>query len=178
MNKFSRAIGLEPCPRCGAAPGAGCAARDGRALSTCHNERLRALRESDGLPAALAAETAATVNALAWPEAGGPLAARLGSPHVVENARFGVAFGPRGRTVMFSVRPRGDAVFKDVPLGTVEREYLRLWAATEFLDWARSASGNPPEPPRPCPHGRKLAECDACYVAGDLAYDAAREKRG
>ena len=27
----------------------------------------------------------------------------------------------------------------------------------------------------PCPHGKKLGECQACDVAGDLAYDAARE---
>jgi hypothetical protein len=28
---------------------------------------------------------------------------------------------------------------------------------------------------RLCPHGKKLGECQACDVAGDLAYDAARE---
>jgi len=28
-----------------------------------------------------------------------------------------------------------------------------------------------------CPHGRDWAECDPCMVAGDLAYDAAREGR-
>lgn len=27
-----------------------------------------------------------------------------------------------------------------------------------------------------CPHGVEISECQACAVAGDLAYDAAREK--
>ena len=26
-----------------------------------------------------------------------------------------------------------------------------------------------------CPHGKRAGECQACDVAGDLAYDAARE---
>lgn len=30
--------------------------------------------------------------------------------------------------------------------------------------------------PQPCPHGN-MEECDACLVAGDFAYDAAREAR-
>ena len=30
---------------------------------------------------------------------------------------------------------------------------------------------------RLCPHGREWSECNACMVAGDLAYDAARERR-
>lgn len=28
-----------------------------------------------------------------------------------------------------------------------------------------------------CPHGLSYAECNACFIAGDLAYDAAREQR-
>jgi len=28
-----------------------------------------------------------------------------------------------------------------------------------------------------CPHGQPAHECDACDVAGDLAYDAERERR-
>lgn len=27
-----------------------------------------------------------------------------------------------------------------------------------------------------CPHGNKPEDCDACYIASDLAYDAARER--
>jgi len=33
------------------------------------------------------------------------------------------------------------------------------------------------EGPTECPHGRAWVECDACYHASDLAYDAAREGR-
>ena len=33
---------------------------------------------------------------------------------------------------------------------------------------------HPPEP-RPCAHGNPPGECNACDVAGDMAYDAARE---
>lgn len=32
------------------------------------------------------------------------------------------------------------------------------------------------EAPPKCPHGNEWVDCDACYVAGDLAYDAARER--
>ena len=28
-----------------------------------------------------------------------------------------------------------------------------------------------------CPHGEEWSECNACMVAGDMAYDAARESR-
>lgn len=29
---------------------------------------------------------------------------------------------------------------------------------------------------RPCPHGSLPAECNACFVDSDLAYDAGRER--
>lgn len=34
----------------------------------------------------------------------------------------------------------------------------------------------PPEPPAKCPHGNEWNDCNACYVASDLAYDASRGK--
>lgn len=33
------------------------------------------------------------------------------------------------------------------------------------------------EGPPECPHGRPWGECDTCDYLGDLAYDAARERR-
>lgn len=33
------------------------------------------------------------------------------------------------------------------------------------------------EGPEHCPHGNAWESCDACFHAGDLAYDAARERR-
>jgi hypothetical protein len=33
------------------------------------------------------------------------------------------------------------------------------------------------EGPEHCPHGNAWGQCDACDYLGDLAYDAAREKR-
>lgn len=35
----------------------------------------------------------------------------------------------------------------------------------------------PPMAPKLCPHGQEWAECNACMIAGDLAFDAARESR-
>lgn len=29
-----------------------------------------------------------------------------------------------------------------------------------------------------CPHGEKVEDCNACYVEGDLAFDANRERGG
>lgn len=31
--------------------------------------------------------------------------------------------------------------------------------------------------PTECPHGNPWSECDACFHASDIAYDAARERR-
>jgi hypothetical protein len=33
------------------------------------------------------------------------------------------------------------------------------------------------EGPAECPHGNPWSECDACFHASDIAYDAARERR-
>jgi hypothetical protein len=35
----------------------------------------------------------------------------------------------------------------------------------------------PPTMPKLCPHGNEWHECNPCMVAGDLAYDSARERR-
>jgi hypothetical protein len=54
------------------------------------------------------------------------------------------------------------------------------FVAEEYLepeDFEIPADYEPPEPPALCPHGNDWAECNACMIAGDLAYDAAREKR-
>ena len=46
----------------------------------------------------------------------------------------------------------------------------------EALEAIRAALAKA-EPPATCPHGKPLGYCDACDVAADFAYDAAREDR-
>jgi hypothetical protein len=47
-----------------------------------------------------------------------------------------------------------------------------LWEANEIFEIPEE------EGPTLCPHDRAWVDCDACYHASDLAYDAAREGRG
>ncbi len=48
-----------------------------------------------------------------------------------------------------------------------------LAAEASAAEW-----GNQPLPQSEhCPHGEPWLDCNACLMAGDLAYDAAREKR-
>jgi hypothetical protein len=46
-----------------------------------------------------------------------------------------------------------------------------LWESNEIFEIEE-------EGPTRCPHDRAWVDCDACYHASDLAYDAAREGRG
>lgn len=43
-------------------------------------------------------------------------------------------------------------------------------------EYEKFMSEHPPEPLL-CPHGVEFHECNACLVAGDMAYDAAREAK-
>lgn len=43
-------------------------------------------------------------------------------------------------------------------------------------EWEKEMEKNPP-PPQKCPHGNDYSECNACLIASDFAYDAAREDR-
>lgn len=47
-----------------------------------------------------------------------------------------------------------------------------LWESNEIFEIPED------DGPTLCPHDRAWVDCDACYHASDLAYDAAREGRG
>lgn len=55
------------------------------------------------------------------------------------------------------------AEFFEIDLNVVEQERQALLEQQRALNEGR------------CPHGEPLGECNACDVAGDLAFDAARE---
>ena len=48
--------------------------------------------------------------------------------------------------------------------------------AYDTLEEKEQAYGEPIQPAK-CPHGNEWGECDHCDYLGDIAYDAARERR-
>ena len=59
-------------------------------------------------------------------------------------------------------------VYSDEP-GSIHDQLVQTYA--RGLELARR------ERAAKCPHGREWLDCNACMIAGDLAYDAAREAR-
>jgi DNA-binding CsgD family transcriptional regulator len=56
--------------------------------------------------------------------------------------------------------------------GAQTRAALAAWMVATDMCGTDYESG-----PSQCPHGKPYGECNACDVAGDFAYDAAREAR-
>jgi hypothetical protein len=63
-----------------------------------------------------------------------------------------------------------------------EEEHKGVWSdapdpAYDTLEEKEEAFCLPGPPAAKCPHGNEWGECDKCDFEGDIAFDAARERR-